>query len=43
VRSIQELIAGDVAVTFGNISQEIGHAKAGRMRASNVCFRPNRN
>ena len=27
------LIAGDVAVTFGNISQEIGHVKAGRMRA----------
>ena len=27
------LIAGDVGVTFGNISQEIGHVKAGRMRA----------
>jgi len=27
------LIAGDVAVTFGNISQEIGFVKAGRMRA----------
>ena len=27
------LIAGDVAVTFGNISQEIGYVKAGRMRA----------
>src|SRR3954465_4149655 len=27
------VIAGDVAVTFGNISQEIGFVKAGRMRA----------
>ena len=27
------LIAGDVAVTFGNVSQEIGHVKSGRMRA----------
>src|SRR5438067_3838941 len=27
------LIAGDVQVTFGNISQEIGFVKAGRMRA----------
>ena len=27
------VIAGDVAVTFGNISQEIGYVKAGRMRA----------
>src|SRR6478735_4119558 len=27
------LIAGDVGVTFGNISQEIGYVKAGRMRA----------
>src|SRR6185369_1178431 len=27
------LIAGEVAVTFGNISQEIGYVKAGRMRA----------
>ncbi len=27
------LIAGDVAVTFGNISQEIGFVKGGRMRA----------
>src|SRR5438874_8539023 len=27
------LIAGDVAVTFGNISQEIIHVKSGRMRA----------
>jgi tripartite-type tricarboxylate transporter receptor subunit TctC len=27
------LIAGEVAATFGNISQEIGHVKAGRMRA----------
>jgi tripartite-type tricarboxylate transporter receptor subunit TctC len=27
------LIAGDVGVTFGNISQEIGHVKSGRMRA----------
>lgn len=27
------LIAGDVGVTFGNVSQEIGHVKAGRMRA----------
>jgi tripartite-type tricarboxylate transporter receptor subunit TctC len=27
------LIAGDVAVTYGNISQAIGHVKAGRMRA----------
>src|SRR5260221_498472 len=30
------LIAGDVGVTFGNISQEIGHVKAGRMRALGV-------
>jgi len=29
----QALIAGDVAVTFGNISQEIGFVKGGRMRA----------
>src|SRR5205085_11804087 len=29
----QALIAGEVAVTFGNISQEIGFVKAGRMRA----------
>src|ERR1044071_1297870 len=27
------LIAGDVGVTFGNVSQQIGHVKAGRMRA----------
>jgi tripartite-type tricarboxylate transporter receptor subunit TctC len=27
------LIAGEVAATFGNISQEIGFVKAGRMRA----------
>jgi tripartite-type tricarboxylate transporter receptor subunit TctC len=27
------VIAGDVGVTFGNISQEIGYVKAGRMRA----------
>jgi tripartite-type tricarboxylate transporter receptor subunit TctC len=27
------LIAGEVAATFGNISQEVGHVKAGRMRA----------
>jgi len=27
------LIAGDVQATFGNVSQEIGHVKAGRMRA----------
>jgi tripartite-type tricarboxylate transporter receptor subunit TctC len=27
------VIAGDVGVTFGNVSQEIGHVKAGRMRA----------
>src|SRR5689334_5403663 len=27
------LIAGDVGVTFGNVSQEIGHVKSGRMRA----------
>ena len=27
------LIAGEVAVTYGNISQAIGHVKAGRMRA----------
>src|SRR5437764_5807090 len=27
------VIAGDVGVTFGNISQEIGFVKAGRMRA----------
>ena len=30
------VIAGDVGVTFGNISQEIGHVKAGRMRALGV-------
>jgi len=36
----QALIAGDVAVTFGNISQEIGHAKAGRMRALAVTSVP---
>src|SRR5438105_4357837 len=29
----QALIAGDVGLTFGNISQEIGFVKAGRMRA----------
>jgi tripartite-type tricarboxylate transporter receptor subunit TctC len=29
----QALIAGDVGVTFGNVSQEIGHVKSGRMRA----------
>src|SRR2546423_12064684 len=29
----QALIAGDVAVTFGNISQAIIHVKSGRMRA----------
>jgi tripartite-type tricarboxylate transporter receptor subunit TctC len=29
----QAVIAGDVGVTFGNISQEIGYVKAGRMRA----------
>jgi tripartite-type tricarboxylate transporter receptor subunit TctC len=29
----QALIAGEVAVTFGNISQEIGFVKGGRMRA----------
>jgi tripartite-type tricarboxylate transporter receptor subunit TctC len=29
----QALIAGDVGVTFGNISQEIGFVKSGRMRA----------
>jgi tripartite-type tricarboxylate transporter receptor subunit TctC len=29
----QALIAGEVAVTFGNISQEIGFVKSGRMRA----------
>src|SRR5689334_11202894 len=29
----QALIAGDVQVTFGNISQEIGFVKGGRMRA----------
>jgi tripartite-type tricarboxylate transporter receptor subunit TctC len=29
----QALIAGDVAVTFGNISQALGHVKSGRMRA----------
>jgi tripartite-type tricarboxylate transporter receptor subunit TctC len=29
----QALIAGEVAVTFGNISQALGHVKAGRMRA----------
>ena len=27
------LIAGEVGVTFGNVSQEIGHVKSGRMRA----------
>ena len=27
------VIAGDVGITFGNISQEIGYVKAGRMRA----------
>ena len=27
------VIAGEVGVTFGNISQEIGYVKAGRMRA----------
>src|SRR4051812_34078485 len=27
------LIAGEVGVTFGNVSQEIGHVRAGRMRA----------
>lgn len=27
------VMAGEVAVTFGNISQEIGYVKAGRMRA----------
>jgi tripartite-type tricarboxylate transporter receptor subunit TctC len=27
------VIAGDVGVTFGNVSQEIGHVKSGRMRA----------
>jgi tripartite-type tricarboxylate transporter receptor subunit TctC len=27
------LIAGEVGVTFGNVSQEMGHVKAGRMRA----------
>jgi tripartite-type tricarboxylate transporter receptor subunit TctC len=27
------VIAGEVGVTFGNVSQEIGHVKAGRMRA----------
>jgi tripartite-type tricarboxylate transporter receptor subunit TctC len=30
------LIAGEVQVTFGNISQEIGFVKAGRMRALGV-------
>src|SRR5689334_1444434 len=29
----QALIAGEVAVTFGNISQALGHVKSGRMRA----------
>ena len=29
----QALIAGEVAVTFGNISQALGQVKAGRMRA----------
>jgi tripartite-type tricarboxylate transporter receptor subunit TctC len=29
----QALIAGEVTVTFGSISQEIGYVKAGRMRA----------
>lgn len=29
----QALIAGDVGVTFGNISQEVGFVKGGRMRA----------
>jgi tripartite-type tricarboxylate transporter receptor subunit TctC len=27
------LIAGDVGVTFGNVSQQIGHVRSGRMRA----------
>ena len=27
------VIAGDVAATFGNVSQQIGHVKAGRLRA----------
>src|SRR5262245_27947581 len=27
------VIAGEVGVTFGNVSQEMGHVKAGRMRA----------
>jgi tripartite-type tricarboxylate transporter receptor subunit TctC len=27
------LIAGEVGVTFGNVSQQIGHVKSGRMRA----------
>jgi tripartite-type tricarboxylate transporter receptor subunit TctC len=27
------VIAGDVGVTFGNVSQEMGHVKSGRMRA----------
>jgi tripartite-type tricarboxylate transporter receptor subunit TctC len=29
----QALIAGEVAATFGSVSQEIGYVKAGRMRA----------
>ena len=29
----QALIAGEVAVTFGSVSQEIGYVKGGRMRA----------
>src|SRR5437763_5470563 len=29
----QAVIAGEVGVTFGNISQEIGYVRAGRMRA----------
>jgi tripartite-type tricarboxylate transporter receptor subunit TctC len=27
------VIAGEVGITFGNVSQEIGHVKSGRMRA----------
>lgn len=27
------VIAGDVGITFGNVSQEMGHVKSGRMRA----------
>src|SRR5262245_33183964 len=30
------VIAGDVGVTFGNVSQEMGHVKSGRMRALGV-------